>query len=367
MNGKKIIPLSLVIGLLLGTQQAIFAAEEDIAALLKTSQALFQPLPNTAQLDEANPTVAGEVALGKKLYFEPRLSLTGNISCNTCHNLSTYGVDNAARSFGVDAQLGGRNSPTVLNAALNASQFWDGRAQDVEEQAGGPILNPVEMALPDEATAVARINAIPGYQAEFKAVYGGEDAVTFTNITKAIGAFERTLLTPSPFDDFLKGDTTALNAQEIRGLEAFMQNGCISCHQGVNLGGEQFQKFGLVSGPYWAFTGSEAQDTGRYEVTQAESDKFLFRVPTLRNIEHTYPYFHDGSVNSLENAVRIMGMAQLGRELSEEDVSDMVAFLNSLTGKVSEEALTLPVLPKSVFDEPIVDMATKEKYEASQH
>lgn len=331
--------------------QAAKPATPDAEKLLAQAKALFQPLPADAQIADANPeTTPALVALGQQLYFDPRLSASGNISCNTCHNLATFGVDNLPKSPGMDAQLGGRNSPTVLNAALNASQFWDGRAQDVEEQAGGPLLNPVEMALPSKEAAVQRIADIPGYVKEFKKVYGEDSQVTFDGITKAIGAYERTLITPSPFDKFLKGDISALNTAELRGLQAFMNNGCISCHQGINLGGEQFQKFGLVNGPYWKFTGAEAHDEGRFEVTKAEGDKFIFRVPNLRNVEHTYPYFHDGSVKSLHQAVKIMGMAQLGRELPEKEIDDIVAFLGSLTGDIPKKARILPILPKSEFD-----------------
>ncbi len=358
MKIRSLLPLQISLTLALPlTAIADNAKTPDVAELQKQAQTLFQPLPDQAELDKINDTREGEVALGQMLYFDPRLSLTGNISCNTCHNLATYGVDNQAKSLGVDAQLGGRNAPTVLNAALNTTQFWDGRAQDVEEQAGGPMLNPVEMALPDEAAAVKRVADVPGYQELFTGVYG-EDSVTFKNITHAIGAYERTLLTPSPFDHFLQGDASALNDQELRGLQSFINNGCISCHRGVNLGGDSFQKFGLVKEPYWQFTGSEAQDTGRFEVTAAESDKFIFRVPTLRNVEHTYPYFHDGSVDSLATAVQIMGIAQLGRELSAEENADIVAFLGSLSGEVDASARTLPILPKSVFPEVPVSMGT---------
>ncbi|SUO93619.1 cytochrome-c peroxidase [Suttonella ornithocola] len=323
----------------------------DAAATLEKAKNVFQPLPKSAQLESANPdTTPALVKLGHELYFDPRLSKNGNVSCNSCHNLATYGVDNLPKSLGTDAKPGGRNPPTTLNAALNTTQFWDGRAQDVEEQAGGPLLNPVEMGLADEAEAVKRVSEIPGYVESFKDIFGDKDPVTFKHITQAIGAYERTLITPSPFDRFLQGDTDALSPTQLAGLNKFMDYGCIACHSGVNLGGGQFQKFGLVDGPYWKFTGAEEHDEGRFEVTKAENDKFLFRVPTLRNVEYTYPYFHDGSVKSLHRAVKIMGMAQLGRELPEKDIDDIVAFLNSLTGEVSEQARVIPLLPKSVFE-----------------
>lgn len=339
--------------------QAASPQQPDASKLLQQAKAIFQPLPNNAQIKDANPeTTPALVKLGHKLYFDTRLSASGNISCNTCHNLATYGVDNLPKSFGMGAQLGGRNSPTVLNAALNTTQFWDGRAQDVEEQAGGPLLNPVEMALPSKVDAVKRIADIPGYVDEFQQVYGKDSKITFEKITKAIGAYERTLMTPSPFDRFLKGDTNALNAAQLRGLQDFMNNGCIACHRGINLGGDQFQKFGLVNGPYWKFTGAKEHDEGRFDVTSSDADKFTFRVPTLRNVEHTYPYFHDGSVKSLHRAVKIMGMAQLGRELPKAQIDDIVAFLGSLTGDLPEKARVIPILPKSVFpDNPEEDKA----------
>lgn len=352
-------PLRLTLAVVIGLSGVASAADNiDVAALQKQAQSLFQALPDRAEIDEANPMREGEIALGQMLYFDPRLSLSGNISCNTCHNLATYGVDNSAKSLGVDAQPGGRNAPTVLNAALNATQFWDGRAQDVEEQAGGPMLNPIEMALPDEAAAVQRIADVPEYRDLFAEVYG-EDGVTFKHMTHAIGAFERTLMTPSAFDAFIEGDSEALNDKQLLGLQAFIDNGCVACHRGVNLGGDQFQKFGLVKGPYWQFTGSTEQDSGRFEVTQAENDKFIFRVPTLRNVAHTYPYFHDGSVYSLHNAVHIMAMAQLGKELPQADIDNMVAFLESLSGDVSVQARTLPILPKSVFPNETIEGLSK--------
>ena len=324
-------------------------ASEADKALLTQAQGLFKPLPERAEVDKNIPITEAQIALGRALWYEPRLSRGNTVSCNSCHNLATAGVDNLPTSQGHEGQFGGRNSPTAVNAALLGSQFWDGRAKDVEEQAGGPLLNPVEMANTSQEAVVNKIKDIPEYQEMFKAAYGeGEKgAVTFANITEAIAAFERTLLTPTRWDEYLKGNISALNEQERRGVKAFIDNGCIACHKGVTLGGDSFQKFGLVDGPYWKFTGSKNQDEGRFEVTKAENDKFVFRVPGLRNVAKTYPYFHDGSVWELDKAVEIMGQAQLGKKLPEEQVKDIVAFLGTLNGTVSEYARTVPELPVS--------------------
>lgn len=285
---------------------------------------------------------ATKAELGRKLFFEPRLSANGAISCNSCHNLASYGVDNRSTSLGHKAQLGGRNSPTVLNATLHASQFWDGRAANLTEQAKGPILNPIEMALPNEAEAVARIASIEGYQAEFKRAFPDQkNPISYQNIAEAIATFESTLVTPSRFDRFLKGDTTALTTQEKTGAQLFVDKGCVSCHNGAAIGGGSFQKFGLVK-PY-----ARQKDPGRFAVTQAEQDRFAFKVPSLRNITRTYPYFHDGQVWDLEEAITIMAETQLGLTLSDQDLQALVSFLSSLEGDIPEEALRLPVLPPS--------------------
>ncbi|UOO81503.1 cytochrome-c peroxidase [Uruburuella testudinis] len=323
------------------------ASEQD-RELLKQAQGIFQPLPGLEEMQKAHPVSEAQIKLGQQLWYDPRLSRGNTVSCNSCHNLASAGVDNMPTSQGHKGSFGGRNSPTVLNAALLGSQFWDGRAATVEEQAGGPLLNPVEMANKDEASVVAKIAHIPEYQEAFKQAYtdkGGE--ITFANITESIAAFERTLLTPTKWDDYLKGNINALSEQERNGVRSFINNGCIACHAGVNLGGESFQKFGLVKGPYWQFTGSKNHDEGRFEVTQSENDKFVFRVPGLRNVARTYPYFHDGSVWELDKAVGIMGEAQLGKQLPQEDVDNIVAFLNTLSGSVPESARTMPELPSS--------------------
>lgn len=317
--------------------QATKISQED-TDLLATAQALFQPLPDVVE-NQANPLTPEKVALGKKLYYDKRLSKDENISCNSCHNLETFGVDNLAKSPGDEGEDGDRNSPTVLNAALHFVQFWDGRAADVEEQAGGPILNPVEMGVPSKEFLIERLSGIEEYKTLYAEAFPGEEnPLTYANTQKAIGAFERTLLTPSPFDHYLKGDVNAINSQQRKGLKAFIDNGCTTCHMGAILGGNMYHKFGIYD-EYWKHTKSEKIDEGRFEVTGEESQKFMFKVPSLRNVEKTFPYYHDGSVMDLKEAIQIMAVTQLDKELTDEDIADIGAFLASLTGEVPQEAL----------------------------
>ena len=327
-------------------QNSADVSDED-KALLERAQATFKPLPDLAEMQKIRPFTEEQVKLGQQLWYENRLSKGNTVSCNSCHNLATAGVDNMPTSAGHKSQFGARNSPTALNAALLGSQFWDGRAADVEEQAGGPLLNPVEMANATEADAAAKIAGIPEYQEKFKAAFPEDGAVPFKNITTALGAFERTLLTPTRWDDYLKGNVSALSEQERKGVRAFMDNGCIACHNGVNLGGTMFQKFGLVDGPYWKHIDDPKHDKGRADVTKKAEDEFFFRVPGLRNVERTYPYFHNGSVWELDKAVNIMAKAQLGKTLAPEDTENIVAFLKALSGNVPESARTMPELPVS--------------------
>ncbi|MEZ5084317.1 MAG: cytochrome-c peroxidase [Bacteroidales bacterium] len=306
--------------------------------LMATAQAFFQPLPDVIE-NQANPLTPEKVALGKKLYYDKRLSKDENISCNSCHNLETFGVDNLATSPGDEGETGDRNSPTVLNAALHFVQFWDGRAADVEEQAGGPILNPVEMAVPSKEFLIERLSGIEEYNALYAAAFPDEESpLTYANTQKAIGAFERTLLTPAPFDNYLKGDVNAINPQQRKGLKAFIDNGCTTCHMGTILGGNMYHKFGIYD-EYWKHTKSEKIDEGRFEVTGEESQKFMFKVPSLRNVEKTFPYYHDGSVTDLKEAIQIMAVTQLNKELTDDDIAHIGAFLASLTGSVPQDAL----------------------------
>ncbi|KJS06738.1 MAG: cytochrome C peroxidase [Flavobacteriales bacterium BRH_c54] len=310
--------------------------QKELTELQERAKTLFGELPELVDNPE-NPITEEKVILGKQLYFDVRLSKDNTQSCNTCHNLNTFGVDNLPTSPGNDGKNGTRNSPTVLNAALHTSQFWDGRNKDVEEQAGGPILNPVEMAMPSEEFVIERLSEIEEYKALFaKAFPEEEQPITYKNLQKAIGAFERKLITPSKFDDYLAGNDEALNEQEKRGLETFMTTGCITCHSGNALGGQLIQKFGLF-GNYWELTKSEKIDEGRFEVTQNEADKYFFKSPSLRNIEKTYPYFHDGSMKNLDEAVKIMAKLQLNKELTDKETNDIIAFLKTLTGDVPQE------------------------------
>jgi cytochrome c peroxidase len=270
------------------------------------------------------------VSLGKKLYMDTRFSKNKKLSCNSCHNLSTFGVDREPTSPGHEGKRGNRNSPTVFNASLHVAQFWDGRAADVEAQALGPVLNPVEMGLSSPAEVEKIIAADKEYTAMFKAAFPAESTpITFANFGKAIGSFERTLITPSRYDEFAAGKADALTAEEKKGLKKFMETGCTACHMGSTFGGGIYQKLGLVK-PY------ETKDLGRYEVTKNETDKLVFKVPSLRNVAETGPYFHDGSVKDLPTAVKLMASHQLGKELSEDDTKSIVTFLNALTGKVRE-------------------------------
>lgn len=308
------------------------------SALYTKAIALFQPL-SSVKYEHIKPEMA---TLGKYLYFDTRLSNKGNVSCNSCHNLETFGVDHLATSPGDDGIRGTRNSPTVLHAYLHGMQFWDGRAQDVEEQAGAPILNPVEHNIKSEAALVVRIEKIKFYKKWFSEVFSDEESpITFKNIRVAIAAFERTLNPESKFDKYLEGDEMVLNDQEKRGLDVFITTGCVTCHNGVSVGGQLLQKFGVFT-DYWALTKSEHIDNGLFDLTQKETDRQVFKVSGLRNVAHTYPYFHDGSVASLQAAVQIMGKAQNNIDLTENQVDDIVAFLGVLSADLSDEIKKSP-------------------------
>ncbi|PLX33933.1 MAG: cytochrome C biogenesis protein CcsA, partial [Hyphomicrobiales bacterium] len=266
------------------------------------------------------------------------------ISCNSCHNLSMGGTDNLKTSIGHNWQQGPINSPTVLNSSLNLAQFWDGRAADLKAQAGGPIANPGEMAF-THGLAVHVLESIPEYIGEFRSIFGGS-TITIDMVTSAIAAFERTLVTPnSRFDQWLKGDKGALTAQEVAGYELFKESGCTACHNGPAVGGNSFQKMGVVE-PYKTTNKAE----GRVAVTGDDADRFNFKVPTLRNVALTYPYFHDGAADSLEEAVILMGRLQLGTKFTDEQTAQIVAFLKSLTGE--QPSFKMPILPPSTNSTP---------------
>ena len=318
------------------TRLLITAIAVLLVALVSVGASSDEPIQKIEPRHVTNPAM---VELGKKLFFDPRLSRSGFISCNSCHNLSMGGTDNLPTSIGHGWQKGPINAPTVLNASFNVAQFWDGRAKDLEAQAGGPIANPGEMAF-THSLAVEVISSIPGYLTEFGTVFGSPD-VRIGRITQAIAAFEETLVTPnSRFDRWLAGDAAALSQQELAGYNLFKGSGCTMCHNGPAAGGTSFRKMGIVE-PYR--TTSSA--IGRAAVTGKDADQFTFKVPTLRNVEMTYPYFHDGAVESLAEAVSTMARVQIGRRFTPEENASVVAFLRTLTGDMPSFAL--PILPPS--------------------
>lgn len=319
------------------------------SALMKQAQGLFKPIPASAPSLPGNDSTPAKLALGKMLYFEPRLSESHIISCNSCHMVGMGGVDLQETSLGHRWQHGGRNAPTVYNAVFDVAQFWDGRAKDLEQQAGGPLVNPVEMDT-TEAHVVEQLKGIPGYATAFAKAYpGASDPITFDNVRKAIAVFEATLITPhAPFDRYLAGDEKALDAAQKEGLALFISKGCAACHNGINIGGGMYAKFGVVEQP-----GAEILppgDKGRFAVTKTVNDEYVFRVPSLRNITLTAPYFHTGKVWDLRQAIAIMGSSQLGATLTDDEVGKIQTFLGALTGQ--QPVVTLPILPPSVATTP---------------
>jgi cytochrome c peroxidase len=318
------------------------ASDKSRLVLFKTLRANFDE-PALASND-------ARVRLGQQLYFEPRLSKSQQISCNSCHDLAKFGQDGEPTSPGHKGQRGGRNSPTTLNAAGHIKQFWDGRMDTVEEQAHGPVTNPGEMAMADGAAVEKVLNSIPEYVKAFAEAFPGEKKpVTFDNMANAIAAFERKLTTPARWDKFLAGDESALTEAEKKGFDTFYEKGCFSCHNGELVGGNSFQKLGAKV-PY------ETADLGRFDKTKNEADKFFFKVPSLRNVAKTAPYFHDGKVKTLEEAVALMGKHQLGLELSKDEVASIATFLGALTGEVNADLAKAPELPKSTKSTPKPDM-----------
>lgn len=312
-----------------------------MAAATTAQAANKEPIQPIAAFKAKNPAM---VELGKKLFFDPRLSKSGFISCNSCHNLSMGGTDNLKTSIGHNWNQGPINAPTVLNSSMNLAQFWDGRAADLKAQAGGPIANPGEMAS-THTLAVEVLQSIPAYVKAFKSVFASE-TVDIDKVTTAIAAFEATLVTPdSRFDKWLKGNKKALTADETAGYKLFKDSGCVACHNGPAVGGNSYQKMGVVE-PYKATSPAE----GRVAVTGKDADRFNFKVPTLRNIELTYPYFHDGEAATLTQAVETMGRVQLGKKFTDAENAQIVAFLKTLTGK--QPSFALPILPPSTDKTP---------------
>ena len=317
---------------ILSTAVALVSCIAIQSAALAAADEPIQPIKPPASIN------IGMVELGKKLYFDPRLSKSGIMSCNTCHNLSMGGTDNIPTSVGDKWQQGPINAPTVLNSSLNLAQFWDGRAADLKAQAGGPIANPGEMAF-THTLAINVLESIPAYVREFKLVFG-KDKIDIDQVTTAIAEFEKTLVTPnSRFDQWLLGNKDALTKAELEGYKLFKDSGCVACHNGEAVGGNSFQKMGLVE-PY-----KGNMPDGRSAVTGNDADRFNFKVPTLRNVEMTYPYFHDGAANTLTEAVDVMGRLQLGKKFTKDENAKIVAFLKTLTG--DQPTFMLPILPPS--------------------
>ena len=342
------------VGALVAMFTCVVSAEDSQQALLERARQLFKPLPADASTPE-RPLTPDRVVLGKALFFEPRVSNDGVVSCAKCHQPTLEGADALPTSIGNHGKVLPRNAPTVFNTALQFVQHYGGNRRDVEEQAVKALISPLAYGNADYVAAEEKLRAIPGYRAMFEKAFPGEiEPVNVENWGKAIGAYERVLLTPAPFDRYLAGDTGALNAQAQRGLDKFMAFGCAGCHNGVTVGGQMFQKFGLTQ-DYWLLTGSKeielfkGRDKGRFQDTKDEADAFIFKVQQLRNVAVTPPYFHDGSVAELKDAVRIMAKLQLGRDLTKDDTADIVAFLESLTGEVPAEFANVPMLPAAPY------------------
>lgn len=327
MTPMKLICRSAVVAAACAAVAACAAESADPNALRTKARDFIQPIPD--RMPGAEKDSAALVALGRQLYFDKQLSMNKSQSCNSCHVVegTKGGVDNEPTSLGAFGKRGGRNSPTVLNAGIQFAQFWDGRAATLEHQAKGPVLNPVEMAMPSEAVVIERLTASKDYPAAFKRAFPNDpQPVTYDNVANAIAAFERTLVTRDRLDDFLRGDNQALSALELRGLQTFLEVGCTTCHHGPVMGGNSYQKVGLVN-PF------PTGDKGRFDVTKDPDDQFKFKVPMLRNIAITHPYFHDGQIKTLDEAVKKMAWHQLGKELTADEIKSIVAFLSALTDK----------------------------------
>jgi len=320
------------------------------------ASAQWEALPDEAPMPLDNPTTPAKVELGKMLYFDPRLSSNGTVSCFTCHNVMEGGDDHRPTSIGVHGQAGGRNAPTVWNAAFLSAQFWDGRAATLEDQAKGPPANPIEMGMANLDATVDRIKHIPGYQAFFDVAFGGNASINIDNAAKAIAAYERTLITPnSAYDLYVLGDKEALTPQQVRGMETFAATGCMACHSGANFAGPALpmgtpflQKFPTFTNNTYVTSYQLMNDVGRMNVTHDQADKNMWRVQTLRNLVYTAPYMHNGSVKTMPEAVMVMAKTQLDKDLTAEQVADIVAFLEGLTGEFPEQIM--PRLPPTPGD-----------------
>lgn len=311
----------------------------------------WQALPEKAPAPADNPTTAAKVELGRMLYLDPRFSSTGTVSCNSCHNVMLGGEDNRSFSMGVHGQTGGRSAPTVWNSAFSSSQFWDGRAATLEDQAKGPVTNPIEMGMGELDEAMNRVRDIPGYRPYFEKAFPGKDPMTVDNAAKAVAAYERTLITPgSAYDRYVKGEKGAMTEQQVRGMNTFASAGCTSCHSGAAFNGPSsdpgtgfFMKFPVFTDNAYVKRYDLVADTGRFPVTTNVADKHMWKVPTLRNIALTAPYFHNGAVKTLDEAVKVMAKTQLNRDMSDAEAGDIVAFLNALSGPFPKQSM--PQLP----------------------
>jgi len=349
-NGNKTIVLPAVVLLAVSAPAVLSlgwqaAAKIDDAALLKQARESLGRLPPVIG-SPGNSVTPAKAELGKMLFYETRFSADGTASCVRCHPFSLYGADGLRKSVGVGGKPAVRNAPTVLNAAGQISAHWVGNRKDVEDQATQSLVGNSSSAMPSSEAAEKKLMEIPGYEPLFRKAFPGEkNPVNAANYGKAVGAFERTLVTPSPFDAFLDGDMTALTNPQKTGLRSFIEAGCTGCHSGIYVGGRMYQKFGLAE-PYWTATKSVEIDEGRFTVTKNADDKYVFKVPGLRNVAMTAPYFHDGSVDRLSETVRIMGKVQLGSALEDREIEGIVNFLRCLTGRIPEDAMHVPVLPR---------------------
>ncbi|HUT40068.1 MAG TPA: cytochrome c peroxidase [Gammaproteobacteria bacterium] len=342
-------------------RQGILVAILGISSTLALA-ADWQALPAQAPAPADNPTTPEKVALGRMLFLDPRFSSTGTVSCNSCHNVMLGGEDNRAVSMGVHGKTGGRSSPTVWNSAFASSQFWDGRAATLEDQAKGPVVNPVEMGMTEVEEAMNRVREIAGYRPYFeKAFPGSKDPMTVDNAAKAVAAYERTLITPdSAYDLYVKGDKQAMTEQQVRGMQTFAEAGCTSCHSGAAFNGPAmapgtgfFMKFPTFTDNDYVKKYTFTADGGRFAVTGKEADRDMWKVPTLRNIALTAPYFHNGTVKTLSDAVRVMAKTQLNRDLGEAETADIVAFLGALSGPFPQQPM--PQLPPTPGTSIVID------------
>jgi cytochrome c peroxidase len=334
---KRIASITFAMALVMFTASTVLAEDE----ILKRAKGMFKPIPKKMTAIKGKSLDPVKVDLGKMLYFEPRLSSSALISCNTCHSVGMGGADFQETSVGHRWQKGPRNAPTVLNSVFNVAQFWDGRAEDLKQQAKGPVQASVEMNNSPEM-AMKAVKSMPEYVTMFKKSFPTDkDPVTFDNMAEAIEAFEATLITPdSRFDKYLRGGDKALKADEKEGLKLFMDKGCAACHSGINMGGTGYFPFGLVERPKEEIM---VGDMGRFKVTGTKGDEHVFKSPSLRNIELTPPYFHSGKVWSLKEAVQVMGSAQLGAKITDGEADKIVAFLKSTTG--IQPKVEYPILP----------------------